>query len=394
MSATKSPLTVVWISDYPVEWLAEVPEPLKHLRRTHPATWAMVLLAEYEKNPDLHIHVILFRGNIPKDYLFVQKGVTFHVLKASPKARLATFFWLDTLRIKKVCEQIKPDLIHAWGSEKGAGLIASRLCWPYVMTIQGLFAWYKQKIKLPRYDRFVEFIERITLRRARIVTTESNFAVQFLKDNFPKPEVHQAEHAPNHFFRQVQRRPATAPVEFLAVGGLWHRKGSDMLFAALEQLSGEMDFRMKIITNAVPSYIESLRATVSEKTWRRIEFKLHLLPNEVAKELETPTMLLMPTRADTSPNAVKEAVVAGLPVVAASVGGIPDYVVQGKNGLLFPPGDQEAFVSALREACRHPLFGQGRVDAEIWAKEREYLSPELMAKKFLAAYESAMALGR
>ena len=388
------PLTIAWISDYPVEWLADVPEPLKHLPRRHPATWAMVLLSEFEKNPDLRIHVILFRGEIPADYVFVQKGVTFHVLKASPKARLASFFWLDTLRIKKICAQIKPDLIHAWGSEKGASLIASRLPWPYVMTIQGLFAWYKQKIKLPRYDRFVELVERISLKRARVVTTESNFAVQFLKENFPKPKVHQAEHAPNHFFRNVSRRPSTAPVEFIAVGGLGHRKGTDMLFAALERLSTEMDFRMKIITNPMQEYIGYLRTTVSEKTWQRIEFKHHLLPHEVAKELETATILLMPTRADTSPNAVKEAVVAGLPVVAASVGGIPDYVVHGKNGLLFPPGDQEAFVRELREACAHPLFGKGQVDAEIWAKEREYLSPELMAKKFFAAYESALALGR
>ena len=117
MSAATKPLTVAWISDYPVEWLAEVPEPLKHLPRRHPATWAMVLLSEYEKNPNMRMHVILFRGDIPADYQFVQRGVTFHVLKASPKARLATFFWLDTFRIKKVCEQIKPDLIHAWASE-------------------------------------------------------------------------------------------------------------------------------------------------------------------------------------------------------------------------------------------------------------------------------------
>jgi glycosyltransferase involved in cell wall biosynthesis len=393
MVTAKKPLTVVWISDYPVEWMAEVPEPLKHLPRRHPATWAMVLLAEYEKNPDLRIHVILFRGDIPGDYKFEQRGVTYHVLKASPKARLATFFWLDTLRIKKVCEQIKPDLIHAWGSEKGASLIASRLRWPYVMTIQGLFAWYKQRMKLPRYDRFVEFVERISLNRAKVVTTESNFAVQFLKDNFPKPKIHQAEHAPNHFFRNVNRRPAIAPVEFIAVGGLGHRKGTDMIFAGLEELSGEMDFKMKLITNPLPEYIASLRASVSKKTWARVEIKQHLLPYEVAKELETPTMLLMPTRADTSPNAVKEAVVAGIPVVAASVGGIPDYVVDGKNGLLFPAGDQKAFVAAIRRACAHPLFGKGIVDAETWAKEREYLSPELMAKKFFAAYQSVLSLG-
>jgi glycosyltransferase involved in cell wall biosynthesis len=190
------------------------------------------------------------------------------------------------------------------------------------------------------------------------------------------------------------RRPQTAPVQFLSVGGLGQRKGTDLLFAALERLAAEMDFRLKVITGPAPHYIESLRASVSAKTWERVEFKQHLLPHEVAVELETPTMLLMPTRADTSPNAVKESVVAGVPVVAASVGGIPDYVLPDRNGLLFPAGDLEAFIQSIRSAGAHPLFGQGQVDAATLATEREYLSPELMAKKFLAAYESALAIGR
>jgi glycosyltransferase involved in cell wall biosynthesis len=389
---TKSPATVVWISDFPVEWLATVPAALQHLPRRHPATWAMVLLAEFQKNPALKIHVIVFRGQLEQDYRFEQHGTTFHVLKGSPKWRLGTFFWLDTLRIRKVCRQLQPDLIHAWGSEKGASLIASRLPWPYVMTIQGLFAWYKERVKLHPYDRFVGFVERISLRRAKVVTTESNFAVRFLAENFPGPQVHQAEHAPNQAFHHVTRRPATAPVEFLAVGGLGHRKGTDLLFAALERLRAELDFRVKIISGPAPQYIETLRASVSAATWERVQFKHHLLPHEVAVELETPTLLLMPTRADTSPNAVKEAVVAGLPVVAAEVGGIPDYVVHNKNGLLFPAGDLDAFMAAIRTACAHPLFGRGQVDAATLVKEREYLSPELMARKFLAAYEVARAL--
>jgi len=315
-------------------------------------------------------------------------------LKASGIKRLGSFFWLDTLRIRRVCRELNPDLVHAWGSEKGSGLIASRLPWPYVMTIQGLFAWYKQRMKLPKYDRFVEVVESITLKRAEVVTTESKFAVQFLKENFPRLKVHQAEHAPNQSFRQVVRRPQTAPVQFLSVGGLGHRKGTDMLFAALERLAPEMDFRVKVITGPAPQYIESLRATVSTRTWERVEFKHHLLPPEVAVELETPTMLLMPTRADTSPNAVKEAVVAGVPVVAASVGGIPDYVLPGKNGLLFPAGDVAAFLQSVRAACAHPRFGKGQVDPATLVIEREYLSPELMARRFLAAYETALEMGR
>ena len=218
--------------------------------------------------------------------------------------------------------------------------------------------------------------------------------MQFLKTHFPKPKVFQAEHAPNPVFRGVVRRPRTHPIQWVSIGSLSHLKGTDLLLAALDGLTAEMDFTLKIITNPNPQQIASLRATVSEKTWQRIEFVHDLLPRDVATELETATMLLMPTRADNSPNAVKEAVAAGVPVVASAVGGIPDYVVPGKNGVLFPPGDLEAFVQAIRSACAHPLFRQGLVEPETLAQQREYLSPELMAKKFLAAYEAALAIGR
>src|SRR6266446_1592273 len=101
-------------------------------------------------------------------------------------------------------------------------------------------------------------------------------------------------------------------------------------------------------------------------------------------------MMLLPTRADTSPNAIKEAVVAGVPVVASSVGGIPDYVIPGKNGFLFPPGELSGFIGAIKAACTHPLFNKGEVDMETLAQTRAYLSPERMAQNFLKAYEIAL----
>ncbi len=350
----------------------------------------MVLLAEFQKDPGLRVHVLLLRGRIEQDLTFEQNGVTFHVLKANPKLRLASFFWLDTWKIRRACQSIQPDLVHAWGSEKGASLIAARLRYPYVITIQGLFAWYKLRMKLPPYDCFVEIVERLSLKRARVVTTESTFAVRFLRDLYPTLQIHQAEHAPNQAFHQLQRRPQTRPLRFIAVGGIGHRKGTDLILAALERLRPELDYTMTFITNPNAGYVAALQQQVSPATWQRIEFKFHLLPPEVARELETATILLMPTRADTSPNAVKEAVVAGLPVVAAEVGGIPDYVVSGKNGLLFPVGDLEAFIQAVRTASSHPLFSRGEVDPGTLRQERDYLSPALMAKKFRAAYEAAL----
>jgi glycosyltransferase involved in cell wall biosynthesis len=49
------------------------------------------------------------------------------------------------------------------------------------------------------------------------------------------------------------------------------------------------------------------------------------------------------------PLAVMEALGLGIPVVATSVGGVPDLVEDGTNGLLVPPGSPEALAGAIRE---------------------------------------------
>jgi glycosyltransferase involved in cell wall biosynthesis len=390
LAVLKKTQTVAWISDFPVEWLRDVPETLRHLPRRHPATWQLVLLAEFEKAPALQLHVILLRQRIEEDVSFERNGVGFHVLKAPNWLRLATMFWADTILIRRKCRDIKPDLIHAWGIEKGAGLIARRLHYPWLMTVQGLMSWYKELVPMHPYLRFTEGLERRTLPRAPLVTTESNFAVRYLKEYHPQLRVHQAEHAPNRAFHSVARSTQLNPVRFITVGGMGFRKGTDLLFAALEQLTGELNFTLTIITNPDAKYAESLRDRASESLWRRVEFKYDLLPEDVARELETATMLLLPTRADTSPNAVKEAVVAGVPVVASAIGGIPDYVLPGKNGLLFPAGNLDAFVKVIRMAVEHPLFARGEVDLATRERMRDYLSPGRMAENFLAAYAAAI----
>jgi glycosyltransferase involved in cell wall biosynthesis len=381
--------TVAWISDFPLEWLPDLPPELCALPKQHPGTWQMVLLSEFEKNPALRIHVIVLRKQIDKDFSFERNGVTFHILKIPGGWRAPSLFWLDTIVIRRALEKIKPDLVHAWGTEKGAALVASRLGYRYVVTIQGLLTWYKELVPLGTYERFATAVESISLRRAKVATTESTFAVQYLKQKSPKLQVHQAEHAPNWLFHQIERRPQTKPIRFISVATLGHRKGTDLLLRALDALSKELLFELVLISGPNQPYLDSIKPTISPQLWRRIIFKTHLLPSDVAGELATATMLLLPTRADTSPNAVKEAVVAGVPVVASAIGGIVDYVRPGKNGFLFQSNDLDGFVKALKAACKHPLFSRGEVDGETLNGMRDYLSPKTMERRFLEAYEKA-----
>jgi glycosyltransferase involved in cell wall biosynthesis len=385
-----APTTVAWISDFPVEWLPDIPEPLRSLPKQHPGTWQMVLLSELEKNPALRIHIVILRKQIDKDFSFERNGVFFHILKIPSGWRAPTLFWIDTILIRRALKKIRPDLIHAWGTERGAALICSRLNYPYLVTIQGLLTWYQQVVPLTAHERFAAAVEKISLKRAKLATTESAFAVQFLRKKYPRLDVHQAEHAPNWLFHRVERRAQTKPIRFISIATLGYRKGTDLLLRALDELSREMDFELVMISGPNQVYLQTLKPNLSPEFWRRITFKTHLLPVDVARELAVATMLLLPTRADTSPNAVKEAVVAGVPVIASRIGGIVDYVYHGKNGFLFSSNDLPRFVQAIRDAGQHPLFSQGSVDPETLKQTRKYLSPETMEKRFVEAYEQEL----
>lgn len=277
------------------------------------------------------------------------------------------------------------------GNGAGAALVASRLRYPYVVTIQGLMQWYGEVIPLAGYDRFIALLEKLSLKAAKAATTESCFSSAYLRKRYPRLSVHQVEHAPDWIFHRIVRKPQLSPLRFLSVATLGFRKGTDLVLNALDRLVSKLNFQLILVGGkADDPFVAGLRKGLSPEVWSRIEFKPELDPSELAQELSVATMLLLPTRADTSPNAVKEAVVAGVPVVASRVGGIPDYVFPNENGLLFPSGDLEQFTSSLISACEHPLFARGLVAPEVLAKTREYLSPAKMGSGFKQVYESML----
>jgi glycosyltransferase involved in cell wall biosynthesis len=87
-----------------------------------------------------------------------------------------------------------------------------------------------------------------------------------------------------------------------------------------------------------------------------------------------------------------EAMAAGTPVIASSVGGLADVVVDGTGGLLVPPDDPEALRTAIRrlasdEALRTRL---GRTAAEHAKRYRA----ELVVEEVEQMYSRALRVGR
>jgi glycosyltransferase involved in cell wall biosynthesis len=88
-----------------------------------------------------------------------------------------------------------------------------------------------------------------------------------------------------------------------------------------------------------------------------------------------------------------EAMVAGIPVIASNLGGIPEIVEDGTTGLLFKPGDAEDLAGKMIFLWENPevalVLGQtGRERAN------KHYNEELYYKRLLAIYEKAIEINR
>jgi len=72
-------------------------------------------------------------------------------------------------------------------------------------------------------------------------------------------------------------------------------------------------------------------------------------PEKKRALLDSAAVFVLPSYAEGSPISLLEAMAAGLPSVATEVGGIPDVVTDGVNGMLVRPGDVAMLTRVLRK---------------------------------------------
>ena len=96
------------------------------------------------------------------------------------------------------------------------------------------------------------------------------------------------------------------------------------------------------------------------------------------------TVLVLPSRSEGLGRIVVEALCRGRPVVATRVGGIPDLVRDGENGLLVEPGDTRALADALvrissDRGLAERLAARARESVEPWIATPEEYAARLRA---------------
>ncbi len=181
--------------------------------------------------------------------------------------------------------------------------------------------------------------------------------------------------------------PAQPPV-VLVVANIDARKNQNAFIQALDGLASRVPFQLKFFgRNGGGEYGVEFERLVAAREW--CVFGGMISRAELREEFRHASIVALPTNEDNCPMVVLEAQAAGLPVMASNVGGVPDLVEDGVNGLLTDPTSPESMAKAIERLLAEPelvasLVSNGRRQA------REKFHPQVIAQRHLEVYREVM----
>ncbi|MEM0342864.1 MAG: MSMEG_0565 family glycosyltransferase [Thermoplasmata archaeon] len=205
----------------------------------------------------------------------------------------------------------------------------------------------------------------------------SQYWKRVLKDQFGYESVVTYNGLDMDDFSHLPERTSDVPT-VLFVGGLEPRKGLEYLMMAMEFVADEIP-RARLVAVGRPGF----RGTEQWRWFETLADRLGIRPNLEAYEGVTQEKLLqlyadcdllaLPSKTEGWGLALMEAMACGKPVVASRVGGIPELVNDGLEGVLVDPGDVRGLAEAIVRILRDPALraemgskGRERVKAFSW----------------------------
>ncbi|MGA2221949.1 MAG: glycosyltransferase family 4 protein [Verrucomicrobiia bacterium] len=391
-----------------IAWLAPYPEPflephLKVARKVaafHPCSWIVNLSRALARRDGIELHLVTESRLVPEDQVIKVDNITFHVLKSSitftnrgfppwlPLDVLTGFKWTVRRLVKEV-GRIRPDLVHTHGTERAYGLAGVASGFPCLVSIQGIITEY-YKTNPTFGSRVIRHWEQEVVRKAKFFTCRTHFDTGFVRAFNPSARIFMIHEAMSPVFFANQWSVADSR-RILFVGLLAKRKGLATLLEALALVRAQLPgVCLDVIGSSDAGYSKGLRAICERLGIEQcVTFLGQRSAEEIAQQHLQTQLFVLPSENENSPNALAEAMVSGMPVIATNVGGIPSMVTDGETGLLVQPRNSQALAEKIVWLLTHPEERR-RLGENARRVARDWHAPEQVAAETLKAYREIL----
>jgi glycosyltransferase involved in cell wall biosynthesis len=299
------------------------------------------------------------------------------------KAALGSLMAAEFAKALRMRSDFRADLVHAhWWFPGGMVGTWLRRWWrvPLVITMHG------SDVRLVRGSRPGAALFRRVLTRADAVTTVSSWLAAETGAIAPavRPIVAPMPIQPDLFHPGGPRAPDT----LLFVGKLNAQKGIEHLLRALALMRARPTVDVVVGVGSAPADMSELARSLGVAD--RLRWFPLLPQSELADRYRACTALVMPAVEEGLGLVAAEALLCETPVVAFASGGLTDLVVDGRTGLLVPPGDDSALARALDDLLTRPDRGAGLGAAGRQAMLATF-GPDAVAARYAGIYRSVLA---
>jgi glycosyltransferase involved in cell wall biosynthesis len=320
------------------------------------------------------------------------RDLPIRVLPKAAKLDARVAMHLGRILTEEAIDLVHPFLLHA-----GAWAIAASLCAPTVRVVasersdskQGLPSWHVLRwLVFPRADVVIanswrsarDIQSRLGLQPGRVMCVHNGIDAAWFRER-PEPDA------------AVEAAVASLPPDrprLAWVGSLTAWKDPLCLARALGRLADADRPAVIVAGRAADAAIarafdDAIARAGLGPLVRRIDAVA-----DVRALYHRVHGLALTSRFEGFPNVVLEAMAAALPVISGDVSDLADIIAPGREGWLFPPGDDEALAGCLRRFAR--VGRQGRI--AIGRRSRavaETFTVERMVALTEACYDAALA---
>lgn len=314
------------------------------------------LVENFEKLEGVqNINIVSFNCYKSEKPTLIKESFKLTVTHLSGQKKLTLLFnnFLDSFKLKKYINSLnwKPDIIHGQGISS-YGLHAIRLGkWlnvPTVITVHGMVdieaKLYRDKVRAT----FVKRMMNDVLSRANSVIFTVPYRMDELKKLIRGKTYVLENPISDLFFQDASRVERTDKVVF--VGLVSQRKRVLDLINAFKLVTKKFNkVHLNIIgPNTQYEYNKQMKDLISDL---KLEDKVNILGSinqlSLLEELNSAKIFTLCSEEETAPQAIAEAMAAGLPIVATNAGGIPFMVQEDVNGYLENVGDVESIANRI-----------------------------------------------
>jgi glycosyltransferase involved in cell wall biosynthesis len=239
-------------------------------------------------------------------------------------------------------------VLASWAYPEGVTAVILKRIFGFQLTIDCLGSDVNVHSLCPKRKKQLTF----AFNRATTVATKSKALAEKVLEISPQANVQTIYNGVNFEKFNVAKKPDTNKYNLLFIGNLIKTKGVFELLIAAKKLSDEnVDFELSIIGKGpeeshLASYIADNNLSDSIKL-------IGGVPHELLDQWFSKShALVLPSYREGVPNVIMEALATGTPVVATSVGGIPEVIKNEINGILLEDYQPNTIYQGIRSLMK------------------------------------------